>query len=154
MQITRQAEYAIRIMLELATLPTGKGTQSKVIAEKRKVPDKFLQKTIQILVRTGYVATKRGTMGGVKLAVTPESVTIADVITAIEGKVFISPCLCEGFFCGNKEKCQVTKILQRAQNALLDELSKETLADLVRNEGRDEVECLVDLESISAADNK
>lgn len=146
MQITRQAEYAIRILLELASLTRGEITQCRVIAEKRKVPDKFLQKTIQILARCGFVETRRGTMGGVKLAVSPASVTIADIITAVEGEVHISPCLCKEFYCGNKEKCRVTRILQRAQDALLDELSKETLADLVSEGFRDEVICLTDLE--------
>lgn len=146
MQITRQAEYAIRIMLELTSLPKGKVTQSKLIAEKRKVPNKFLQKTIQILAHSGFVETRRGTMGGVKLAVNPDSVTIADIITAVEGELHISPCLHEGFFCGNKDKCHVTIILQRAQDALINELSRETLTDLVSEGFQDEVVCLADME--------
>lgn len=141
MQITRQAEYAIRIMLELSSLPKGEFTHSKLISEKRKVPDQFLQKTIQILVRSRMVESRRGVMGGVRLAVKPESVTIADIIKAVEGEFYISPCLHDSFYCGNKSKCQVTKILQRAQDALMDELKKESLLELSRQNVEREITC-------------
>jgi len=137
MQFTRQTEYAIRILMALGEVKKGEVIQSRVIAEKQEIPEKFLSKTIQVLVRTGLVETRRGTLGGVRLAVPLESITIADVITAIEGKIAINPCLTNGFYCKNMASCQVRQILARGQNALLAELNKETLADLAgkaRNE--------------------
>ena len=137
MQFTRQTEYAIRILMALGEVKKGEVIQSRVIAEKQEIPEKFLSKTIQVLVRTGLVETRRGTLGGVKLAMPLDSITIADVITAIEGKIAINPCLANGFYCKNLAYCQVRHILERGQKALLAELNKETLADLAgtaRNE--------------------
>lgn len=131
MQITRQAEYAIRIMLELAKLSPGEIIQSRFIAENQNLPDKFVQKIIQILVRSGFVESRRGTMGGVRLSVPADSITIADIIASVEGKIAINPCLKESHHCSNQPHCRVRKVIQRGQEALLKELSRDTLADLI-----------------------
>ncbi len=138
MQITRQSEYAIRAMIELASAPEGTILQSRAIAEKHDLPEKFLNKTIQLLSRAGFIETKRGMNGGIKLIVSPGSVTIADVITAIEGKIAINPCLAESSYCKHQPTCRVHSILQRAQGAMLAELNKETIADLAET-GQDEL---------------
>ncbi|MGM0689333.1 MAG: RrF2 family transcriptional regulator [Bacillota bacterium] len=134
MQITRQSEYAIRALMELAAAPEGAVIQSRSIAEKHRLPEKFLNKTIQILVRAGYIKTLRGMKGGIRLTVDPGNITIADVIQAIEGKIALNPCLAESYFCENSSSCRVHGILKRAQDAMIAELSKETLADLVRED--------------------
>ncbi len=72
--------------------------------------------------------------GGIRLGVSPESITIADVIGAIEGKIVLNPCLAESYYCKHKSSCKVCGILQRAQDAMIAELSKETLADLAGEE--------------------
>jgi len=134
MQITRQTEYAIRTLLELAKMPKGAIMQSKTVSERQELPEKFLNKTVQRLVRAGFLETRRGMQGGIRLIVDPQSITIADVVIAIEGRVAINPCLAENSYCKNQPACRVHGILQRAQDALLSELSKETFADLVRKE--------------------
>lgn len=130
MQITRQSEYAIRALIELASTPEGTILQSRAIALKHDLPEKFLNKTIQLLSRAGFIETKRGMHGGIKLAVSPGSITIADVINAIEGKIAINPCLGDSAYCKHQPICRVHQILQRAQSAMIAELNKETIADL------------------------
>ncbi len=134
MQITRQSEYAIRALLELAKLPKGEFIQSRAVSVKQELPETFLSKTVQMLTRTGFVETRRGMQGGIRLAVKPELFTIADVVGAIEGEVAINPCLADNSYCKNRSSCQVHVILQRAQDALLSELDRETFADLVRED--------------------
>lgn len=130
MQITRQTEYAIRTLLELATLPYGEVLPSKVISERQDIPEDFLKKTIQLLSLSGLVSTQRGTQGGVRLAKPADQIKIADVLEAIEGPLAINPCLAPGYACKNKAKCSVRPILLRAQTALEKELGRETLADI------------------------
>jgi len=131
MQLTRQSEYAIKTLMELATQPYGDILSSKVISERQEIPEDFLKKTIQLLSLSGLVTTQRGTQGGVRLAKAADQITIADVVVAIEGPIAINPCLAPGFSCPNESKCPVSPILARAQKVFLEELSKETLADLV-----------------------
>lgn len=130
MQLTRQSEYALKILLELASHPVGEVISSKTISERQDIPEDFLKKTIHLLALGGLVSTLRGTQGGVRLAKSAEQINIADVVAAIEGPVSINPCLVPGFICPNQEKCSINPVLARAQKAFLDELSKESLADL------------------------
>ncbi len=135
MQLTRQAEYAIKIILELSKLPQGEFIQSRAIAERQELPGQFLNKTVQVLTRSGLVETRRGMQGGIRLAVKPEEITIADVLTAVEGKIALNPCLAEGYHCPNRPACRVHGILKRAQAAMLAELGQETFADLASDDG-------------------
>ncbi|RQD77032.1 MAG: Rrf2 family transcriptional regulator [Candidatus Syntrophonatronum acetioxidans] len=132
MQITRQAEYAVRTLMELARIPPGELMSTRKISENQEIPEVFLKKTIQLLDRAGLVATRRGKEGGVRLSVAPEDITIADVLKVIEGEVALNPCLSGKNYCKREETCPVRKILGRAQEAMLAELGKETFADLVK----------------------
>ena len=80
-QLTRQSEYAIRALLELAAVPEGAVIQCRTIAEKHDPPEKFLKKTIQVLVRAGLVKTRRGMQGGIRLADPPQAMNIANKVT-------------------------------------------------------------------------
>ena len=134
MQLTRQSEYAIRALLELAAAPEGVVIKCRTIAEKHGMPEKFLNKTVQVLVRAGLVRTRRGMQGGIRLAVPPETITMADVIDIIEGRIVLNPCLGDNYSCKNINSCLMHGILQRTQDAMVAELSKETFADLAREE--------------------
>lgn len=130
MQITRQSEYAIRIIIELAQADPDELVSSKLISEHQGVPEVFLQKTVQLLAKAGLVTTQRGVQGGVRLAVDAQKITIADILQAIEGPLAINPCLGPGATCANSPHCQVRRILCRGQQALYNELSRETIADI------------------------
>ncbi len=134
MQITRQTEYAIHTLLELSRVPFGELIQTRTIAERQDIPEDFLKKTIQLLVRAGLVHTQRGTQGGVRLARPSDQITLLDAITAIEGPLAINVCLEYGNQCPNKGTCQVHRILSGVQRAMLEELKSKTFADIVEME--------------------
>lgn len=131
MQLTRQSEYALRTMLELASHPFGEIISSKTISERQDIPEDFLKKTIHLLAVNSLVNTVRGTQGGVRLAKSAAEIKVSDVVEAIEGPVAINPCLASGFVCPNQATCRISPVLARAQRAFIDELSKDSLADLV-----------------------
>ncbi len=131
MQITRQTEYAIRTALELSTAPFGEFIQTKHISERHSIPEVFLKKTIQLLSRAGLVITQRGSQGGVRLARPSNEITLADILVAIEGPLALNVCLGENYHCPNRPTCRVHRIIGRAQAALIKELTRETLADIV-----------------------
>ncbi len=130
MQITRQTEYAVHILIELALAPPGQVLKSSDISMQRGIPDKFLKKTLQILTRSGLVTSKRGVAGGVRLAVSPHKITMADVLEIIEGPIAINPCLSNPLYCDEAPYCRVRAVLASAQVKLVTELRKQTLADL------------------------
>lgn len=130
MQITRQSEYAIKILLELAKHPLGEVLSSKVIADRQGIPEDFLKKTVHLLSLQGLVSTQRGVQGGVRLGKAAADITVADIIAAVEGPLAINVCLEPGYNCPNQPACPVHRVLARGQAALLKELN-ESLLDLL-----------------------
>jgi len=137
MQITRQTEYAIKTLTELGLVPYGQLISNKVISQRHEIPEEFLHKTIQMLSRAGLVVTQRGVQGGVRLGRPLTEITIADVIAAMEGPIALNVCLSPGYQCPNMGSCKVREVLSSAQNAMLAELNKKSLADIVA-EGKEE----------------
>ena len=83
MQITRQADYAVRAVLHLARNGETR-TATSTIAEEQKIPPSFLAKIISQLSIAGLLHTSRGARGGVTLAREPGDITLLEVIEAIE----------------------------------------------------------------------
>lgn len=132
MQITRQTEYAIRTMLELAKAPQGQVLSTHFISEQQDIPEDFLKKTIKLLVLADLVNTQRGAGGGVSLARPAEQINMFDIITAIEGPIAINVCLSPSYNCPNQPTCPSNRVFQRAQDALVNELKKQSLADMLQ----------------------
>lgn len=130
MQLTRKTEYAIRTLLELVQRPFGEYVQTKVIAAARDIPEVFLPKTIQDLVRAGFVQTQRGTQGGVRLIKSGDDITLADVVEVIEGPIAINACLAEGGVCPKKPVCNVHQLLKKSQEVFINELRSVTFTEL------------------------
>lgn len=130
MQITRQSEYAIRTMLELARSKAEVPLSTKFISKQQEIPEDFLKKTIKLLVIAGLVVTKRGNQGGVELARPADQINLADIIRAIEGTIALNICLAPGFECPNQPNCPISKALAKAQQAMLNELESHRLIDM------------------------
>ncbi|MBO8158168.1 Rrf2 family transcriptional regulator [Thermosyntropha sp.] len=132
MQITRQSEYAIRTMLELAKAEPGELISTRVISERQDIPEDFLKKTVKLLALADLVITQRGNSGGIRLAKAADQITLADIISAVEGPIALNVCLLPGYQCPNKPECPISRELERAQKAMLKELNRHTLADLIK----------------------
>ncbi len=68
MQLTREADYAVRTMLEVATQPSGALTTTKQVSRRRIVPLPFVRKIVPRLTAAGLLRTRRGRCGGMMLA--------------------------------------------------------------------------------------
>lgn len=134
MQITRQTEYAIRTMLELTRAPQDEFISTRFISEQQDIPEDFLKKTLKLLVLAGLINTQRGVNGGIALARPAEEINLVDIIEAVEGNIALNVCLAPGYNCPNQPECPVRRNLARAQQAMLNELSKENLKDMLRGQ--------------------
>ena len=85
MRISAKADYGVRAALELAASPDGKPVKGTALAGAQGIPLQFLEHILLDLKRAGLVRTKRGAHGGYWLAQPPASITVADVIRAVEG---------------------------------------------------------------------
>lgn len=132
MEITRKAEYAIRILSYLAAKDTGENVPSALIAEEQEIPANLVPQLVAALTKRGWLTGTRGAGGGVRLAQDPEQITIKEVIEFIEGPIVISRCLVAPEACSRRTVCPLNQVWARAQQAMLDVLGGTTIADLVK----------------------
>ena len=85
MRITAKADYAVRAAAELAASPDGKPIKGEQLAESQDIPLQFLEHILLELKHARLVRARRGARGGYWLARSPERITLADVIRAVEG---------------------------------------------------------------------
>ncbi len=98
MQLSRKADYALRAVRLLSTLPKGKLGSINTIAAAEAIPREFLAKILKDLTRSGILVSFQGVTGGYKLARPSKEITFLDVIEAIEGPIHINLCT-EGGSC-------------------------------------------------------
>src|SRR5947209_5381319 len=86
MKVSAKAEYACLAVLELAlNYRATEPVRIKRIAATHRIPHGFLVQILQQLKGAGYVASTRGSAGGYLLARRPETISLGDVLTAIDG---------------------------------------------------------------------
>ena len=117
MLVTKEADYALRCVLEVAQ--HGRVSAARV-AELQGISPAFLGKIVQSLAHAGILSTRRGVGGGVALAVPLESLTMLRVIEAVEGPLCINDCVADPPRCAQIDDCPIYPYLQHAQGALRD----------------------------------
>lgn len=128
MKITREADYALRIVSRLAQ--QSNQMEAKAIAEKNDIPYRFTLKILRKLVQAGYLKSYRGVNGGYALCRPAEKITLKNIIEVIDGPIALNICL-GGDTCANNVECRVKKKLAAIQNNLVEELDSVTFKDII-----------------------
>jgi Rrf2 family protein len=135
LELTHRADYAVRAILALAASPGGERLSARRIAESMAIPRRFLPHVMLDLARAGLVDGQKGRSGGYRLARTPASIRLLDVIEAVEGDGRRQMCVLRGGPCGRDGRCAVHDTFLAAQQAMLGQLAAATFADLARRFG-------------------
>jgi len=130
MKITRATDYAVRVLVQLATVPDEGKMQLNALAMATGVRETFLSKILQRLAHQGLVSSHRGTGGGFCLRVLPSKITLLQVVEAMEGRTQLNVCLGEGDSCDRKFFCSSHPVWQEAQAALTKVLANVSIAQL------------------------
>ena len=140
MQITRQADYALRAILYLARHELAKNepgwrpaTTSK-IAKEKLIPTSFLAKIISQLSISGLINTSRGASGGVSLARKPEEISLLGVVEAIDGPITLNECTKDPSSCLFGDSCSLHEIWCATQAEMVAKLSAATFDKLLERE--------------------
>ena len=122
MQITRQADYAVRAVLYLSRLGTSQRAATSEVAEEQHIPPSFLAKIISQLSIAGLLHTSRGARGGVTLAREPKDITLLEVVEAIDGPIQLNECVGESGSCVFDHECPLRSVWCDAQDELVNRL--------------------------------
>ena len=136
MQITRQADYALRAMLYLARLEPNQRAATSQIAEEKQIPPSFLAKIISQLAIAGLIHTSRGARGGVSLARAPEDITVLEVVEAIDGPIGLNDCTHDAADCPFGEDCPLRVLWCSAQEDLVEKLRQTTFAKFIEKKSQ------------------
>ncbi|MBA3358334.1 MAG: Rrf2 family transcriptional regulator [Thermoleophilaceae bacterium] len=153
MMFSTKAEYGVRVMTHLARHEGSAGAPISLasIAEAEGLPLAYLEHLAARLRRADLVTSRRGAHGGYTLARPADSITMADVVRALEGDIAPIECISAGpdgaLVCVREgqpghEPCPTKLLWTRVQGSIVRTLTDMTLADLVRPTTRTEKETL------------
>ena len=131
MQITRQADYAVRTVLHLAKMGDKEPAATRTIAEEQNIPPSFLAKIISQLSIAGLLHTSRGARGGVTLARDPKDITLLEVVEAIDGPIQLNVCVGGDGACIFDEDCPIRSVWCNVQTELVTRLKGTSFGDLL-----------------------
>ena len=130
MQLTRAADYGVRVMVHLAAARPGSRHSLPGLARATEAPESFLSKVLQALARAGLIASRRGHGGGFVLTPSGRTANMRQVIEAVDGPVRLNICLNPGCACPRQSWCPAHPVWARAQRAMFDVLEQAFIADL------------------------
>jgi Rrf2 family protein len=130
MQLTRAADYGVRVMVYLAGRPLGERTLLPALAEATDTPESFLSKVLQALAHARLISSWRGKSGGFAILPEGRGASMYDVIEAIDGPIHLNTCLISGENCGRKPHCPAHPVWVRAQQAMMDVLTSASISEM------------------------
>lgn len=131
MQITRQADYAVRAVLYLSRMGNNQRAATSTVAQEQNIPPSFLAKIISQLSIAGLLHTSRGARGGVTLAREPKEITLLEVIEAIDGPIQLNECVGDGGSCTFDNDCPLRPVWCEAQEELVSRLKGTNFEQLL-----------------------
>lgn len=135
MKLTQHTDYAIRVLMYAASRWQRDGPEAlssiREIAEAYGISENHLMKVVHRLAQEGLLWTQRGRNGGLRLAVDPASTHIGDVVRRMEEDMALVECFTSASTCPLSVNCRLADALERAREAFIQSLDRQTLADLV-----------------------
>jgi Rrf2 family protein len=130
MQLTRAADYGVRVMVYLATIAHTERALLPELAEATDAPESFLSKVLQALTRAGLISSRRGRFGGFAILPLGRAASMYQVIEAVDGPICLNVCLSAERGCDRSSWCPAHPVWARAQQAMVSVLKQVSVAEL------------------------
>ena len=133
--LSKKSKYGLKALLVLADASNGRPLQASELAERQKLPKKFLEAILLELKRRGLLQSKKGRGGGYVLSRKPGDITIGQVIRALDGPLALVPCVSQTAYmrcdeCIDEETCGVRLAMKEVRDATSHILDNTSLAGL------------------------
>ncbi len=125
-------------MLVLAMHEGEEPMMTKEIAEKQSLPGTYLEQLMLGLRKAGLVNATRGAKGGYVIARSPNRISLAEIVEALEGTLDIADCADVPSCCQDPNACALKDVFNEANKALHDAFARVSLADLVERQAAKE----------------
>lgn len=140
MRLSRRSEYGLRALVDLIRHEGEGPVALAALAQRGRLPVKFLEQIMSTLKHAGIVRTTLGSHGGYAVAADPSTVTIGRVIRLLDGALAPLACVSLRFYnscsCPDESTCALRDVMIDVRDAMLEILDRETLAELAARQGR------------------
>ncbi|MFQ6067550.1 MAG: RrF2 family transcriptional regulator [bacterium] len=131
MKLTRGADYGMAAVLYLSQRSEDRRYSLDEISRATEIPEEFLRKIFQTLVKSGIINSFKGRGGGVSLARSPEDITVAEVIKPLEEEMGLVRCLRGNEPCPRSSECRASNFWRKTEENFLQILSRTTINDVI-----------------------
>jgi Rrf2 family transcriptional regulator, cysteine metabolism repressor len=129
MRLTARSEYGLLALIDLGVRYGEGPVSARELSERQGIPLKFLEQLLAAMRKAGIVQAVRGARGGFTLTREPGTISVLEVVEALEGP--LAPTSCDGGqVCGRSGVCAAAGVWAKATDALRDVFATTTLADL------------------------
>jgi Rrf2 family protein len=132
MNVSTKSEYGLRALIHLAANQDGRVVPAREIAEKWKVPMKYLEQILKALKEAGLIEGQVGVAGGYRLKRPASLITAGEVIRALDGRIAPMGCVSTYDYepCEFEPACSLKNLWAKTRAAMLGVLDQTTIADL------------------------
>jgi Rrf2 family protein len=140
MRLSRRSEYGLRALVDLVRHGDDGPIALATLAQRNRLPSKFLEQIMATLKHAGIVRTTLGSHGGYAIATDPATVSIGRVIRLLDGALAPLGCVSLRYYepcsCVDEAVCPLRDVMIDVRDAMLEILDHETLAELAARPGR------------------
>jgi Rrf2 family protein len=144
MRLSRRSEYGLRALVDLVRHRDDGPVALATLAERNRLPTKFLEQIMATLKHAGVVRTTLGAHGGYAIAADPASVSVGRVIRLLDGALAPLGCVSLRYYercsCVDEAACPLRDVMIDVRDAMLEILDSETLAELAARPGRPSID--------------
>ncbi|MBR0156082.1 MAG: Rrf2 family transcriptional regulator [Clostridia bacterium] len=135
MKLSTKGRYGIKAMVDLATeYESGEKLSIAQLSERQGISCAYLEQLIALLKKAGLVTAARGAQGGYTLARAPESISVGEVLKALEGSTALVDCVgTGGTDCENVCSCAARPLWLKLQRRIDDVLDTTTIKDMAED---------------------
>ncbi len=131
MKLNQGTDYGMAAVLYLSQKSGDRRYSLDEISRATDIPEEFLRKIFQTLVKSGIINSFKGRGGGVSLARSAKDITVAEIINPLEEEMGLVRCLREKEDCPRSGECVASNFWRKAQQNFLEILNKTTIKDLI-----------------------
>ena len=132
MRLSKQTEYGLRAVVQLARMGPRTYVQSRDLAGEEGLPNKFLEAILLSLRRGGFLESKVGREGGYRLARPPRDIRIGELVRRLEGRLTLKePPRSSDLSPGELAVHTLNEQLTDATDEVLDKMTLEELLEHV-----------------------
>jgi len=131
MKLSTKTRYGTRAILDIAQNSENGRTMLKDIAARQSLSPKYLDHILSAMRRAGLIRNIRGKGGGYILSKTPASITVKDILEAVDGTFEPVECLSNTDLCDKVTSCGTRDVWLRMKEAVDGVLEEATLQSLL-----------------------